>query len=545
MLVMKRSVLILIMFCLSLGVAFSQGYQWGKRIGSYGIDFGYATTMDPSGNVIMAGQFEFNGYFDGFNNVNLVCKGQHDAFVAKYNPQGILQWVKGAGGKGGDNARAVCTDAVGNIYITGEMEDTMWFDNISLIAAGSNDIYIAKYNPSGVVQWAVRAGGYSGDRGRGIVVDGAGMVYITGEYRSTATFGSITVGPAAGTYKDYFVAKYNPAAGWEWVRTGASSVDDQGQAICLDNNGNVYTTGYFGPNASFGSTNLNTTNGTGFDLFVAKYTTAGSPVWIQRAGGQWDDYGAGMIYSAADQRLYVTGEYRGTADFGTITSTELGWGDIFLAAYDPAGGVLWLKTAGGSGATDYAKAIALDGTSNIYITGAVGKSTMFDATALTTDTSDVFIASYNSSGSLRWVTTASGSGPEDRGNGIAVNGTEIYVIGNYNENGGTPTAEMVVGNTHLMGMSHEDAYILRYSQTIAGIQETPFTDITFYPNPANELLTIVPDVSGELLIENEIGEIVYENTVTANVQELVDVSSFAHGMYFVRFGNHTQKLIKN
>lgn len=542
---MKKSILSLICFLFAVGTSSAQSYQWAKRIGGYGVDFGRAIGSDAQGNIYVAGQFEFDGYFDGSNATpSLTAFGTHDIFLAKYSPTGSLLWVRKAGGTGGDAGTAIYVDAAGNSYITGEMEGTSYFGNITLNCMGSNDIFVAKYDANGNVVFAAQAGGYSGDRGRAIVADASGNVYVTGEFRQSATFGAHTVTAVASTndYKDYFLAKYNPLLGWEWVRPGGSSIDDQGQAICLDASGNIIVAGYHGPGSTFGSASLSSAGG--FDMFLAKYTPSGTLDWIQRAGGQWDDYISGLAYNKNDNIIYLTGEFRGTSDFGSITKSEQGWGDIFVAAYSSAGSPIWVSTAGGSSATDFGKSIALDASNNIYITGGYGKSATFPA-SMNGDTSEVFIASFNTSGNLRWVIDAKGSGKEDHGKGITVDPSgNIYVVGNYNEHLGTASSTLNIGNAILTGFSNEDMFVLKYSPVLpSGIEEHSEAFSNVFPNPVSTTVSVKVNHTGELYITNEIGQTLFRKSVTKDDLVTIDVTGYSKGLYFIRMGDKSRKLV--
>lgn len=544
---MKKLILFISILLLGLTDSIGQGFQWARRLGGYGVDFGNAAVTDASGNVYVTGQFEFDGHFNSNNTPSFSVYGGHDIFLAKYNPQGGLVWVQRAGGTGGDAGTAICLDPAGNIYITGEMESISHFGSIDITSRGNNDAFIAKYDNNGNCQWAVNAGGYSGDRGRGIAVDASGNVYLAGEFRQTANFGSsLTVTAPDPIYKDFFVAKYSPSLGWLWVKRGGSDKDDDANALCLDNNGNVYVTGFYRNNASIEGGSIMTTNGgTYADLFVAKYSAiSGNLEWFKRAGGSWDDEGRDIIYNNTDNLLYVTGEYRGTSDFGAINMTEQGYGDMFLACYSPAGTELWVKGAGGS-VTDFGRAISLDNQNNIYIAGRYGYSATFNSgTTLSGDTSEVFIASYDKAGGFRWVVDAKGTGNEDNGRGIAVSGVgDVYVIGNYNLRTGTASEELMVGQQPLMGFSNEDGFLAKYSQDLIGVKESEARSIVFYPNPAHETVTIAVKEKGAVSIENSLGQQVFYREFKSNESLQISLSTFSSGMYFVKSGLGSEKLI--
>ena len=96
-----------------------------------------------------------------------------DAFVARYNRAGTLLWVRQAGGFTNDDARGVATDGQGNAYVTGGFGEVATFSQFTLKSAGQSDIFVAKYDPEGQLLWVRQAGGSGVDLGRGIALDGA------------------------------------------------------------------------------------------------------------------------------------------------------------------------------------------------------------------------------------------------------------------------------------------------------------------------------------------------------------------------------------
>ena len=109
--------------------------------------------MDGSGNVFVTGIF--SGTVD-FGGGNLVSAGSVDIFVAKYNANGVHQWSKRLGGTGGEIGQAVAVDGSGNVVVTGDFSGTVDFGGGNLVSAGSSDVFLAKYNASGVHQWSKR-----------------------------------------------------------------------------------------------------------------------------------------------------------------------------------------------------------------------------------------------------------------------------------------------------------------------------------------------------------------------------------------------------
>ncbi|MEI2724349.1 MAG: SBBP repeat-containing protein [Verrucomicrobiota bacterium] len=164
---------------------------------------------------------------------------------------------------------------------------------------------------NGTLAWAKRAGSNGIDDGNGVAVDTNGNVYVTGYFKSTATFGTgetnQTMLTALG--QDLFVAKYAPSGGLLWVRQARSQAG-WGTSIGVDDAGNSYVFGYFGPTITFatGEPGQVALSAAANDLFLAKYDTDGNFLWAKQAGGSFSEYGYGIAVDGSGDS-YVTGRY--------------------------------------------------------------------------------------------------------------------------------------------------------------------------------------------------------------------------------------------
>ena len=165
-----------------------------------------------------------------------------------------------AGGTSYDEGNGIAVDASGNVYVTGSYNGTATFGTTTKTSAGGYDIFVAKYNSSGTLQWVQSAGGTSYDYGRGIAVDASGNVYVTGYYEGTATFGTTTKISAGG--HNIFVAKYNSSGALQWVQSARGTLYDIGSDIAVDGSGNVYVTGRYQGTATFGNNSLTSAGAT-------------------------------------------------------------------------------------------------------------------------------------------------------------------------------------------------------------------------------------------------------------------------------------------
>jgi hypothetical protein len=379
----------------------AQSFQWAQKAGWYAFDLGYGIGTDYAGNVYIAGKYEMTASFGG---TKVTCAGNHDIYIAKYNPAGVFQWVRTAGGTGGDYARAIAVDSAGNSYVTGEIESTAKFGSVSLTSHGSNDVFVVKYNTNGDLQWAKNlGGGIASDRGLGIS-ESKGNIFVTGTFQGKAYFPGSTFLSSGGI--DIFIAKYNSTGDFQWIQRAGGTGNDEAYAASNDSGGNVYITGYFSGTANFSGTSLISYGAN--DIFIAKYNPAGGLLWVKKAGGTGSDYGMGIKVDNSNN-VFLTGGFRLTSAFGSISIKGLnGDSDIFIARYTSSGEAVWVKKAGGN-INDYGRAIALDAKSNCYITGNFGLDATFGSTTITgTDSTEVYFASYDASGNYRWVLQAGG-----------------------------------------------------------------------------------------------------------------------------------------
>ncbi len=269
----------------------------------------------------------------------MISAGVTDIFIAKYNTSGTLQWLRRGGGENVDFSNGIVVDGSENVYVTGMFQGTANFNTPSaigsneLISAGSNDIFIAKYNTSGTLQWLRRGGGTSSlDSGLGIAVDGIGNVYCTGYFDGTANFNTPSaIGSneliSAGSI-DIFIAKYNTSGTLQWLRRGGGTSSlDSGLDIAIDASGKVYCTGYFSLTANFNTPSAIGSNelisAGSYDIFIAKYNTSGTLEWLRRGGGTSGDRGVGIATSVLG-RVITVGSNSAGADFGASTLSSSG-----------------------------------------------------------------------------------------------------------------------------------------------------------------------------------------------------------------------------
>ena len=311
---------------------------------------------------------------------NAPSGGVQQAWVARYNGPA----------NGSDSAGAMAIDGSGNVYVTGGSASPLTPDYVTI-----------KYDSAGEKQWLARFAGPDDDAdfANAIAVDGSGNVYVTG------------IAWGYGDDSDYGTIKYNSSGEEQWVGryAGPAHSLDTAMAIAVDGAGNVYVTGR-SPGV-----------GTGYDYATIKYSASGQEEWVARYNGPGNsDDAARAIAVDAAGNVYVTGQ-----SFGAGT-----YFDYATIKYNPDGQEQWVARYNGPGNdTDVAYGIAVDGSGNVYVTGAsVGSGTDFDYATI----------KYNSSGQEQWVARYNEPvNDSDGANAVAIDGLgNVYVTG-YSTGSGT------------------------------------------------------------------------------------------------------------
>jgi hypothetical protein len=352
---------------------------------------GGGTTDDVANGVALAadGSIYVTGAFKGtatFGTKQVKSAGLSDAFLAKYNADGVAQWVVRAGGTGDDTARAVAVLADGTAYIAGAFAGTATFDAThSLVSAGRN--FLAKYSAAGKLLWAIREGGVNDDAAFGLATLDDGTTYMTGDFDSTSVFGATNLTAHRGV--DVFVARHTPAGALSWAVSGGSGTfldpyfTDHASAVAVAADGSAWVTGMYSGDALWGG-NQTSRMGAG-DMFLAHYLANGD-VAIANAFGtsQGYDYPRGITI-AADGAVWVTGE---------STSWSIDDVDSFLVRFNAQGYYERDTEAGGPG-DDRGAAVAAAPDGSLYQVGSFTTDTLFAPyTATSLGSADAYIAKY-------------------------------------------------------------------------------------------------------------------------------------------------------
>ncbi|HTA81889.1 MAG TPA: SBBP repeat-containing protein [Bacteroidia bacterium] len=342
---------------------------------------------------------------------------------------GQPNWFQKAGGSTNDEGYSISTDGSGNTYTTGYFSGTATFGPTVLTASGVSDAFVTKTDKNGNFKWTVKAGGAGSCRGLAIKADAAGNTYVTGYYYGSATFGTQTITSLG--QQDVFIAKYTTAGALVWVTSAGGPMADIGNAITVDNSGNVLVTGQFAGTATFGTFSL-TSTANSVNVFTTKLDGNGNFLWAEMGSGPHTNRGLGVGCDPAGN-VYIMGQFTDTITFTNTHFSNL-YDAIFLVKYNSAGVEQWFDMAGG-GTLNIANGIAVDNSSDVYLTGNfTGTLSFFGAPTVTLTNkyaNRIFVAKYSGNGKLLWDVSDGSSNPVTA-NAISLDASgNAYIIGNF------------------------------------------------------------------------------------------------------------------
>ena len=423
-------------------------FDWVMRAGGPKSERTRCICTDAQGNVFITGEFAGVSKWD---DISVTSAGDLDFFVTKLDRNGKVLWVRTGGGSKVDRGYGVACDTAGNCYVTGHYQsEDCKFDGQSLTVVGGYDVFVGKYDPNGKLEWIKSAGGGGYDYGHGIMVSDSGSVYVTGAVVGDAAFGDTKLSNEKISH--VFCASYTTSGALNWVKVAEGKGSSSGHGVNVDGAGNAYVGGFCGGVASLGGVALS--NPKGSDILIAKFTPAGAVAWVQQGFGS----SHAMIHEiSADKegRVFASGMFKGPLNLedGKVVENK-GDNDLLLTCIDPSGKRLWTITGGGP-KTDYGLGVVADGKGGCLLTGEISDTAEILGQTLTSHgATDVYVASIDGLGKLRWITQAGGPGSDSAYTIAMDHDGNAFFSGSF-------TLTATFGGTTLTSAGSGDAYVAK------------------------------------------------------------------------------------
>ena len=479
-----------------------------------------------------------------------------DVCLVKLNPAGEIVWIRLMGGDGLDRGLDIKTDNNDDIIVTGFFSGSALFGDTTLISSGFTDVFIAKYNPNGVLQWVVHGSGADHDEGLCIAIDDLNDIYIGGYFENDLQIGTYTL-LSTGSYETLFYAKISSAGTVEWAKqaTNLDYSESFVESISFDGL-DIVLTGSFDDTMIFDGDTLYSYDGS-IDVIIAKIDITGNKVWIKQAGGNYDDGGSAIICDDYG-KIFLAGYFAHTANFGTFqfTSTDNN-SDVFISGLDGNGNFIWAEQGSGTG-YDYPTSISYNLTNGISVCGITTENfNIGGSTFIGNATDDIFIANYSSTGTLKNVLYTGGLGEERIYDVYLDDNNSGFIVGSFS--GSMSIDGTVIPAQNILA----DLFIAKlYFDNLTNIIEdtkhsslNKFVLLQNYPNPFNPSTTINWEMPQAGLVSIKIYDVLGREVITLVNEELnagkhetvFEAANFSSGVYIYRINTgdfiQTKKMI--
>jgi hypothetical protein len=438
--------------------------------------------IDSSGNAWVVGTFIGSAKWGTFN-LTAADTVHASTFFAKLDPNGkvllaraIPSSIANVASPGG----RIRVDAQGNAYIVATFAGSITLDGVTVVqddTMGGGAAFVLKVNPMGKAIWGIGSAnqGGSDESGNDVAIDSTtGDVYLVGSYNGYAVFfnpgmpddggttPAVTTTPATGGEEKAYIAKFSQTSmTWQWAQGWIGGGNDGGisRAVVLNpSNSTVTVFGDINTELTIGNTNL---TGDGGSFVATLAQNDGHVVWVSQMAPAGTGNVAHVHGAVLDStgNLYAAGELSGPTTFlpasafavdgGSVADAGAGLtvtpsgNDAFLVKYDASGTPSWAKHGGMATSATRADDVAYDGQTGIYISGFTQGAT-FDTIPFA-HTENLFVARYDTSGTIQWLTGSDDvpdAGPgvgQGEGNALAVTSPTggVVVGGGF---GSDPTA---------------------------------------------------------------------------------------------------------
>jgi len=523
---MTRNLLFVFILISAFVFGQNESFVWGKTFSSSGDATSKSIIKDNFGNLYITGSFKNS---ISFGTITLTSKGKEDIYVTKLDADGNAIWAKSFGGSGSDEGSVLLQNQEGQLYLGGNFEESMTLGNDTFTSSGYQDIFVAKLSETGNVMWGRSGGGLYYDTISDMYLDSSNNVVIGARFLGNIVFNNISL-TSKGDY-DFFVAKMNPSGEINWAKSYGGEGDDYARSLTLDEQNNIYVTGYIGGKTTFGSVTYSV-NGIS-DIFVLKMDQSGNIIWSKKTGGVGYDEGTKIIKDKNGQ-IYFAGYFAGTAVFGNQTLTSAGVPDVFISRIDKDGNFLWTVRAGGAN-VDIPRSMVSTDSGYLFVGGIFTDIATFGAFTLTGvgNYSSNFVTKLNATnGEFLWADAIRGS--RVTSGGMMLNDNNLYLNGDF-------IGQTTFGpSISLSGSASTNIFIIKIKVQLLNTEE----DSDYFkvvPNPTKNVINIVSkDAIKSMIVKDQ------NNRMVLGVydKKSIDLGKLENGIYYLIITTGQEKIVR-
>lgn len=414
--------------------------------------------VDAKKNIYITGSF--TGIVRFSKTLVLGSYGSDDIFIAKYNSDGECLWASNAGSDGFDEGKSIIADEAGYVYITGLFEGKALFGQM-IVKGDKQNIFVAKYNPSGDPIWIKTGKGKEGSSGCDIKLDKFNNCYVAGCFYNTVSIANKTIIGFGGS--DILLLKFSPKGELIWGKAVGGKQNDVVNTSCLQIVGdNLFIAGYFNDKITFGQFALTSNGGT--DAVLAKFNTNGDAQWAQSIGGKGFDYATG-ISTDKEGSIYLAGNFDSTFTVAKNPIINSGESDVFIAKYHGGGKNQWTQSFG-TGGIEKSTCCSTDGLGNLYIGGCFksffenqhSSASSLSFSSAETFGNDLFVVKYKGEQKEKWSLLAGGNGNDEVVDMCSDRDGNVYILGVYD-------GSIKIGSTGLSNNGGIELFIAKVNPT--------------------------------------------------------------------------------
>ena len=450
------------------------------------------------------------------------------------------QWAAGTSPGQSLFPAAVAAFSDGSVVITGSLSGTATVGASTLVAVGTDDLFVAKYDSQGTLEWATQAGdkGALGE-GLGVVALADGSSIVSGVFENSATFGrgeanqtNLQVAPGG---LETFVAHYGADGSLLWLQqtNSAGSPWSSAMAAAPDPiSGGVVVAGTIvssGPAATvtFGQGTASSTSlacpAGATAIFTATYGPLGNLVSARNVGvsSSVGSVAAYWVTTYSDGGCAIAGPCIGDVTFGatgnlvTLSSPSSTAG--FVARYDASGQASWANLLSSTSTTSFAVTALPDG--GCVVVGSFVGALSVGATTIPSAgggfESDAFVVRYDGTGALVWANSA---GSTDGASStvatavVALADGSVAVTGNF-------TAPAIFGSSTLnLAGPASDAFFAHYAMDGSLASVTDVASIPSLGPYAGQPTGVALASDGSLLVTGQLALSGGQNIVLGDYQ---------------------------